>query len=144
MGLRLSTAARNAACNAVVGLVDGGAGAGVLRVYSGAQPAGPGSAPTGTLLAKFTLSKPAFAAAATGAATLTVAPPVQDVAAAATGTAGWFRICDSTEAAATGLGVVDGTVTATGGGGDLTLSTTSIVVGGTVTITSGTITMPGS
>ena len=39
----------------------------------------------------------------------------------------------------------DGQVTATGGGGDLQLNTTSIVTGATVTITgNGTITMPNS
>jgi len=62
----------------------------------------------------------------------------------AAGTAGWFRVLDSTEAAGSGLGVVDGTVTATGGGGDLTLNTTTISVGVDVEVTSGSITMPAS
>ena len=63
MALRISTAARNAGLNAITALVDGGSGAGVLRIYSGTQPAGPGSSPTGTLLLAITLSDPAFAAA---------------------------------------------------------------------------------
>lgn len=142
MALRLSTAARNAACDAVVDLVDGGSGAGVLRIYSGSQPAGPGTSPSGTLLAEFVLSDPAFGASATGVATLDITPAVEDASANATGTAGYFRLLDSTEAAGTGLGVVDGTVTATGGGGDVTLNTVSIVSGAVVTVTSGTITMP--
>lgn len=143
MGLRISTAARSAACAAIVALVDGGSGAGVLRIYSGSQPAGPGTSPSGTLLAEFTLSDPAFTQA-NGVATLDVTPAVQDTSANNTGTAGYFRLLDSTEAAGTGLGVIDGTVTATGAGGDLTLSTTSIVSGSPVEITSGTITMPAS
>lgn len=144
MGLRLSTAARNAAAAAIVALIDGGSGAGVLRIYSGAQPAGPDTSPSGTLLAEFILSDPAFGSPSTGVVTLDITPSVEDTSANATGTAGYFRLLDSTEAASTGLGVVDGTVTATGGGGDLTLNTVSIVSGATVTVTSGTITMPAS
>jgi hypothetical protein len=139
--IEISTAARNAACDAVVDLIDGGSGAGVLRVYTGAPPATPGTAPSGTLLAEFTLSDPAFGSSANGTATLDVTPALTDTA-LATGTAGWCRFCDSTEAAGTGLGVIDGTVTATGGGGDLTLDNASVTLGLTVEVTSGTITMP--
>lgn len=143
MATRLSTAARNAAADAVVDLVDGGSGAGVIRIYTGTQPAGPGTTATGTLLAEFTLSDPAFGAAGTGVATLDVSPALTDTG-IADGTAGWFRILDSTEAAATGLGVLDGSVTASGGGGELELNTVSISTGVTVEIVSGTVTMPAS
>lgn len=143
MGLRLSTAARDAAANAIVDLIDVG-GPGYLRIYSGAQPAGPGTSPSGTLLAEFALSNPAFGAASTGVCTLDITPAVEDTSANATGTAGYFRLLTAAEQAGTGLGVIDGTVTATGGGGDLTLNTVSIVSGATVTVTSGTITMPAS
>lgn len=141
MAIEINTAARNAACDAVVDLIDGGSGAGKLRIYTGSPPATPGTSATGTLLAEFTLSDPAFGSASSGAAALDVTPAVTDTA-DATGTAGWFRFLDSTEAAGTGLGVIDGTVTATGGGGDLTLNTTSIASGATVTIDSYTFTMP--
>lgn len=144
MALSLSTAARNAMCDALVDLVDGGSGAGVIRIYTGSKPASPGTSPSGTLLAEFTLSDPAFGSASTGAATLDITPEVTDSSANASGTAGWFRVLDSTEAAGTGLGVFDGTVTATGGGGDLTLNTVSVTSGGPVTITSGTVTVPAS
>ena len=109
MAVRISTAARNAACDAVVDLIDGGAGAGVLRIYSGAQPATPATSPSGTLLAEFTLSDPAFGAASSGAATLDVTPALTDTG-IADGTAGWCRFLDSTEAAGTGLGIIDGSV----------------------------------
>jgi hypothetical protein len=143
MALGISVAARSAACDAVVDLIDGGSGAGVIRVYTGAKPATPATSPTGTLLAEFTCSDPAFGAASAGVATLDITPALTDTG-ITDGTAGYFRICDSTEAAGTGLGVVDGTVTATGGGGDLTLNSTTISTGVAVEVTSGTITMPAS
>lgn len=143
MATRINTAARNAACDAIVDLVDGGAGAGVIRVYTGAQPATPATAPSGTLLAEFTLSDPAFGAASNGAAALDVTPALTDTG-ITDGTAGWFRILDSTEAAGTGLGIIDGSVTATGGGGQLELNSTTISTGVAVEITAGTVTMPAS
>lgn len=142
MATRISTAARSAAASAMAALVDGGSGAGHLRIYTGSQPATPDTAPSGTLLADFTLSDPAYTEAS-GVATLDVTPAVTATGVAA-GTAGWFRVLDSTQAAGSGLGVYDGSVTATGGGGDLTLATTTVSVGLSVEITSATLTMPGS
>jgi hypothetical protein len=142
MATRISLAARTAAAGAIAALVDGGSGPGRIRIYTGAQPAGPGTAPTGTLLADFVLSDPAFAVAS-GVATLDITPAVSTTGVAA-GTAGWFRVLDSTEAAGSGLGVYDGSVTVTGGGGDLTLATTTVSVGLTVDITVATLTMPAS
>ncbi|MET8866521.1 hypothetical protein ABZW11_26585 [Nonomuraea sp. NPDC004580] len=139
MTVRISTAARNAAADAIAALTDGG----VLRIYSGTQPATPGTAPTGDLLAEFDLSDPAFAAAVSGAANLDTTPAITATG-ADDGTAGWFRMCDATEAAGTGLGVLDGSVTATGGGGDLTMNTVTISTGVNVTVTAGSITMPAN
>lgn len=141
MATRINTAARNASANAIAAVVDGGAGPGKLRIYTGGQPATAATAPSGTLLAEFTFSDPAFAAAVAGAVGLDVTPALT-VVGLANGTAGWFRMCDSTEAAGTGLGVLDGTITATGGGGDLTMNTTTISTGVNVTINAGTVTMP--
>lgn len=134
MAVRISTAARNAAADAIAALADGG----VLRIYTGTQPAGPDTAPSGDLLAEFTLADPAFAAAVAGAADLDTTPAVTATG-LDDGTAGWFRICDAGEA-----GVLDGSVTDTGGGGDLTMNTTTISTGVSVTITAGSITMPAS
>ena len=68
--MQLSAAARNAMCNALVDLIDGGAGAGTLKIYTATQPAGPGTAITDqTILATLTFSDPAFGNAATGTAT---------------------------------------------------------------------------
>lgn len=142
MSWRVNTAGRNAGLAAVLALIDGGSGAGVLRIYNGTIPAGPGTAVTSqTLLAEFDLSDPAFAAPSGGAAAIDVTPALAAVGLAA-GTATWARFCDSTEAAGTGLGVLDGDVTATGGGGEITLNTTTISVGLDVEITGGSITFP--
>lgn len=134
MATRLSTNARNAAANGVVDLIDAGAGAGTLKIYSGAQPATAETAASGTLLATVSLADPAFGNSATGTAAATDPAAVTGAAA---GTAGWFRVADST-----GATVYDGAVTATGGGGELELSTTTISVGVTVDITSMSVTMP--
>lgn len=143
MPVRINTAARNAGANAIVDLIDGGSGPGVIRIYSGSQPATPATSATGTLLAEFTCSDPAFGAASTGVKTLDVTPALTDTG-IADGTAGWVRFLDSTEAAGTGLGVIDGSVTATGGGGLVELNTTTISTGANVEITSGTFTMPAA
>ncbi len=143
MAVRISTAARNALATAVATLVDGGSSAGKLRVYTGSQPAGPGTAPSGTLLLEVTLNDPSFGAASSGVITAAQSPALSGTGVAA-GTAGWFRILDSTEAAGSGLGVLDGNVTSSGGGGDLQLSTTSISNGLAVSITALTVTMPAS
>jgi hypothetical protein len=142
MGWRINTAARNAGLDAILGLINGGSGAGVLRIYSGTAPAGPGTAVTSqTLLAEFDLSDPAFPSGSGGSAAIDTSPALTTTGLAA-GTATWCRFCDSTEAAGTGLGVLDGDVTATGGGGELTMNTTTISVGLDVEVTGGSITMP--
>jgi len=134
MAITLATATRNAMCDAAVDLIDGGAGAGTIQIRSGSRPASANDAATGTLLATVTLIDPAFGAASAGVAT--VANPAA-VTAVATATATWFRALDSNAAT-----IFDGSVTATGGGGDLTLATTSITTGLSVDITGGTFTMP--
>lgn len=138
MATRIPTASRNAAANAIVALLDAGAGPGTVEVRTGAQPASANDAATGTLLVTFTLADPAFGAAATGVATADTDPDI-DATGVAAGTAGWFRGKDST-----GATVIDGSVTASGGGGDMILSTTTISVGLTVTLTDWTVTMPAA
>lgn len=138
MATRLSTASRNAATNAVAGLVDADVGAGTIQIRTGAQPASANDPATGTLLATITLADPSFGAAALGVATLD-ATPVLSTTGVAAGTAGWFRVLDNS-----GDTVADGAITATGGGGELELNTTTISIGVTVEITAGTLTTPAS
>ena len=134
MATRLPTAARNAAASAIAVLTDAGVGAGTIDVRTGAQPANANDAATGTLLATFTLADPAFTGPVAGVMTLD-ATPVLSTTGVASGTAGWFRMFDST-----GATVLDGAVSTVGA--ELNLNTTSISIGLTVEITSGTLTMP--
>ncbi len=135
MTLSLSNAVRSTMCDALVDALDGGS-PGTIKIYSGTRPANPNASITGTLLATVTLTNPAFGAASSGVATL--ADPA-GVTAVADGTATHFRAATSG-----GTAVFDGSVTATGGGGDLTLATTSITTGLTVDITGGTVTVPAA
>jgi hypothetical protein len=138
MATRISTAAAKAACDAVVDLLDGGAGAGYIEIRTGSQPATVATAASGTLLGTLTLSDPAFGNATTASPSVATASAItSDTNADATGTAGWFRAYDSA-----GTAIIDGSVSATGGGGDLTLDSTSIIAGGTIAMTSWTISMP--
>lgn len=137
MGLTLSNAARSAGADAIADRVDAGAAAGKIRIYTASRPAGPDTAiGAQTLLAEFALADPAFGPAANGVKTLD-ATPVLTATGLAAGTAAWFRALDSNNVA-----VMDGSVTATGGGGDLQLNTTTVSVGLALEITAGSMTMP--
>ena len=133
MATRISVAARNAAADGVVDLLDAGAGVGYIEIRTGTQPANPATAASGTLLVTVPLADPAFGAAASGTAT---AAAIADATAVASGTATWFRGFDSDANA-----VIDGSAGETGT--DLILDDAAIIEGGTVSISSWTITMPG-
>lgn len=105
----------------------------LLRIYNGTQPATGGTATT--LLAELTCNATFAAGASSGVLTLNAI--TADSSANATGTATWFRIVASDGT----THVLDGTVTATSGGGDMELSSTSINAGDAVSITSATITI---
>ena len=132
---KISTAARNAACDAIVDLVDGGTGAGYVEVRTGAPPTNPGSASTGTLLATCTMSDPAFGAAATGVAT--ASSITSDTSADATGDAGHFRVYDSDANC-----IFQGTAGEAADSADMTFDNKSIVATGQVAISSMTVTVP--
>lgn len=121
-----STTLRNSQLDAITTAVGNG---GKLQIYDGTRPATGGAATT--KLAEFTLGTP-FAGAASAAALSPTLP--SNVSGLAAGTATWFRITTSG-----GTQVIDGSVTATGGGGDLQLNTTTISVGVTVQVTGFTI-----
>jgi hypothetical protein len=102
---------------------------GTMTIYTGTAP-GAGNAATGTVLAVITLPADAFAAASGG--TKNAQGTWQDASADSSGAGGYFRIVG-------GSNVLEGTVTATGGGGDLTLDNINIVAGQQVTVTSFTL-----
>jgi hypothetical protein len=133
MAFRLSTAARNAACDAIVDLIDGGAGAGTIKIRTSTQPTNVGDAENGTLLGSLTFSDPAFGSAATGVATANAI--TSDTSADASGTATHFRIFDSNSAI-----IADGTCGL--GSGDLSFDNNVIVAGGTIAISSFVVTHP--
>ncbi len=133
MATRISTASRDAMANGVRLLVDAGAGAGTCKVYTGTQPTTANDAETGTLLATFTLADPAYSASSTGVAALAGTPRATTGLAA--GTAGWFRVEDST-----GANVFDGTVGTSGQ--QMNLNTLTVSVGVNLELTSGNITAP--
>lgn len=142
MATRLAAATRNASANAAVDLLDGGASPGFVEIRTGTQPAGPDTTTgLGTLLVTVELAATAYGAASAGTAALAGTP--LSGTAVATNTAGWFRMYHG-DTASGGVGVIDGSVTATGGGGDLELDNTSIAVDQTVNITSLPYTQPAS
>jgi hypothetical protein len=135
--VRISTACRNAMVDAAVALIDADAGAGTIKIYDGTMPASPNTGiTTQTLLATVNLATTSFAAGSSGVA---VGTDPASVTAVATGTAAWCRVADNT-----GDPVIDGDVTATGGGGFMQLSSTSIVSGGAVDITALSLTQPAN
>lgn len=116
-----------AAVDGACALLNGGE----IRIYDGTRPADVGTAITDqNLLCTLSLNSPAFNAATGDPATASFAGTVSDLA-SATGTATWARVVTSGGAAR-----IDGDVTGTGGGGDFTISNTSITSGQTVNLTS--------
>ncbi len=142
MTLSISNAAAIAACDAIVDLCDIGStdAQASLSIYSGTVPANVDTAlGAQVVLAELEMSNPAFGAAADSApgGTATASAITDDSSADATGTASFFRIFNRNNVA-----VIQGTVTATGGGGELELNTISIQISAKVEITSLTVTMP--
>jgi hypothetical protein len=141
MAIRLNVPARN-------GILDSGLNAlfnaGTLCIYSGTQPATANLAPTGTLLAEITLPADAFAPASAGS--IAKSGTWQDASANAAGTAGYFRFkaAGDNDTLDGNFSRIDGSVTATGGGGDMTLDNTSIAAAQSVTVNTFSFTMPAS
>ena len=125
MATRTSLTSRNASLTAMATRLNSG----ILRIYTGSQPATPETAASGTLLAECTLN------ATSGTVTngvFTAGAITQDSAANNSGTAGWFRVLQS-----------NGTTVEFDGlaGAELTMANYDIVAGGTVSITALTYTL---
>jgi len=125
MAVTLTTAARNAACNAIVDLVDAGAGAGTLALYL---------ANATTEVATLTFSDPAFGNAATGVATASaITSDTSATGNASAATVAKFLDSDATEVLRCSVGT---------SGADINLSNNVIATGETVAITALTVTVP--
>ena len=110
-----------------------------INIYSGSAPATCATSASGTLLGTFTGNASAFGTVAGEVITLETIATTTAVAGSPTN-AGYFRILDSGSVCH-----VQGTITATGGGGDLTMTSIAITSGDTLTLTaSGTLTAPGA
>lgn len=123
-----------AACNAMLDAYETAIGASaVLKMWTGAPPADTSAADSGTLIANMTL--PADWMAAAAARSKAKSGTWQDASADNTGTLGHFRVY-----ASDGTTCHDqGTITATGGGGDMTVDNTSVTAGQQITVTGFTI-----
>jgi hypothetical protein len=133
--MKISDNARNAAVNAVAGLINGGGSAGKIFIRTGAAPTNTTDADSGTLLSTLPMTNPAFGSAAGGTATANAI--TSDTNIAATGTAGHFRCKDSMN-----VTVLQGSVGTSGA--DINFDSVSFIAGGTCAITSLTLTQPAS
>lgn len=106
----------------------------IIEFRTGAPPADCATAASGTLLAQSALPSDWLAAAAAGSKAKAGSWTFNGVAA---GTIGYFRIYDSGSPSTCHM---QGTVTATGGGGDMTVDNTSIANGQQVTVNTFTLT----
>jgi hypothetical protein len=135
MTIALSTGYKNTMLD---GQFNGGGGgnfdSGVLEIRTGPAP-GPDAVPTGTLLVSITLPADAFAAATGGHV---AKAGTWSATASAAGTAAHFRLKTSSDGggSSTTDRRIEGTVTATGGGGDAVVDNTNIANGQTVTVNS--------
>lgn len=131
MTVSYSVAVRNAQLDAVESTIGTSA---VLILWNGAMPAGTANANVGTAVATMNLPSDWMNNAANG--TKAKAGTWNDSSADASATVNYFRIYDST---ATTCGM-QGTVTISGGGGDMTLDNNVVASGQSITITTFTIT----
>lgn len=135
MALQLSTAVRNALLDAIETAIGASA---VMKIRTGSAPADCAAADSGTVIA--TINLPSDWMAASSGGTKALSGTWSDASADAAGTAAHFRIyaTDGTTCH------MQGTITATGGGGDLTLDSVTVAETEPVTITGFTLTAPNA
>lgn len=129
MTLQYSVDLRNAQLDAIETILGTSP---VLEIRTGAPPANVAAADSGTVLATLNLPSDFMAAAASGSKAKS--GTWEDTSADATGTAAHFRLKTSG-----GVAKIQGTVTLTGGGGDMEVDNTSFVAGQQFTVTTFTI-----
>jgi len=130
MTLQYSVSVRNAQLDAIETTISTSA---VLKLRSGSPPSDVATADSGTVLATLSLPSDWLAAASSGSKAKS--GTWEDTSADATGTIGHFRVYASDGTTAH----IQGTVTASGGGGDMTVDNTSVASGQNVTVSSFTI-----
>lgn len=135
MAFQLSTDVRNGTLQAIETTVGTSP---VLTVHSGTIPTDCATANTGTVLATMVLPTDWFNNPVNGQ--ITLSGTWQDLSADASGTASYFRMHQSDGAVCH----MQGTITATGAGGDMQLDNTNIATGQQINITAFTITAGGA
>ena len=130
MSVQLSTTARNARLAAIATAIGA---SGILKIWTGSLPANCAASDTGTQVASPALPAAPFAAPAGGA--MSMAGTWEDSSADAAGTAGYFRIYDGSAVCH-----LQGTVSATGGGGDMTVDNVVFAAGQDFKVTSFSLT----
>lgn len=136
MTIQISAAVRNAMLDAYETAIGTAA---VLKIFSGAQPANTGSANSGTELWTKTLASDWMAAASSGSKAFSSTPLTANAIAGSPTNAGHYRLYASDGTTCH----EQGSVTVTGGGGDMTLDSISITSGQSVSVTSWTKNMSG-
>lgn len=129
--MQLSTSVRNARLDAIETTIGTDP---ILKVRTGSAPSNCASADSGSVLATLTLPTDWLAAAASGSKEKS--GTWRDLSADNSGSAGHFRIYDSGGSTCH----LQGSITITGGDGDMTVDSVSIGIGQRVTITGFTIT----
>jgi hypothetical protein len=144
LNTRISNGPAIVLCDAMVDSLDNGTGAAIVRGYSGAQPADPDTAASGTLLFTLVCSDPAFGNAAdiNPGARATASAITSDTSADATATLGYCRGWTTNDGATPLTAKIDGEAGTSGA--DFNFNTLAIVSGATVALTSWTVTMPES
>ena len=129
MAITLASNTRNVATNSIVDLIDLGTlnPTGSINIYTSGLS---------TLLVTLNFSNPAYANSFNGVAT---GNPVTNGVALTSGVASVFTVVDRD-----GTEIFRGTVTATGGGGDIELSSISIATSQIVSVNSSTFAIPAT
>lgn len=135
MTIQLSVSVRNGMLDAIETAIGVSA---VVKLKTGAPPANCAAADSGTVVATISLASDWMAAASSGSKSFS-STPLQDTSADNAGTLGHYRVYASDGTTCH----MQGTITATGGGGDMTVDNTSVTAGQIVQITSWAINMAG-
>lgn len=129
MGIQFSVSVRNARLDAIETTVGTSP---TLEIRTGAEPANCAAADSGTVLA--TLALPSDWAGAASGGVKSLLGTWQDTSADNSGTAGHFRLKQGSTCH------IQGSVTVTGGGGDMTVDSVTFTAGQAFSVTTFTLT----
>jgi hypothetical protein len=135
MTIQLSVAVRNAMLDAIESTISTSA---VLKLKTGSPPANCAASDSGTVVATISLASDWMAAASSGSKAFS-STPLTDSSADNAGTLAHYRVYASDGTTCH----MQGTITASGGGGDMTVDNVSVTAGQSVSVTSWTINMSG-